>query len=64
LREAAGRTARKRIEANYLWSKVASDIEKYYFEILGLPLEAPIPTKVTVNVEAGEDSRLAARIAG
>jgi glycosyltransferase involved in cell wall biosynthesis len=63
LREGAGRTARRRIEGDYQWSKVASDIEKYYFEILGLPLEGPISTKVTVNAEASEESDLAARIA-
>jgi glycosyltransferase involved in cell wall biosynthesis len=35
VREAAGRTARKRIEDHYQWQKIAEDIEAAYFEILG-----------------------------
>ncbi len=64
LREAAGRTARRRIEAEYQWSKVASEIERHYFAILGIPLEDPIPTKASVGAESIEDSELEARIAG
>jgi glycosyltransferase involved in cell wall biosynthesis len=41
LREAAGRTARKRIEEQYQWQKIAKDIERAYFEILGLESEEP-----------------------
>lgn len=35
VREATGRTARKRIEDRYQWQKVAEDVEAAYFEILG-----------------------------
>jgi glycosyltransferase involved in cell wall biosynthesis len=35
VREAAGRMARKRIEADYQWAKIAQDIEDTYFKILG-----------------------------
>jgi glycosyltransferase involved in cell wall biosynthesis len=35
VREAAGRTAKKRIEEQYQWQKVAEDIEKAYFTVLG-----------------------------
>jgi glycosyltransferase involved in cell wall biosynthesis len=35
IREAAGRTARKRIEDHYQWQKIAEDIERAYLEILG-----------------------------
>jgi len=35
VREAAGRAARKRIEEQYQWQKIAADIECAYFEVLG-----------------------------
>ncbi len=35
VREAAGKTAKKRIEEQYQWQKVAEDIEKAYFTVLG-----------------------------
>lgn len=35
-REAAGRMARKRIEDEYQWQKVAEEIEQVYFDMLGL----------------------------
>ena len=35
VREAAGRTAKKRIEDHYQWQKIAEDIEAAYSEILG-----------------------------
>ena len=35
VREAAGRSARKRIEDHYQWQKIAEDIESAYVEILG-----------------------------
>jgi glycosyltransferase involved in cell wall biosynthesis len=35
VREAAGRTARRRIEEGYEWAKVAADTEKAYFDIMG-----------------------------
>jgi glycosyltransferase involved in cell wall biosynthesis len=36
VREAAGHAARNRIEEQYQWQKIATDIEKAYLEILGL----------------------------
>jgi glycosyltransferase involved in cell wall biosynthesis len=35
VREAAGRTARRRIEEHYQWQQIADDIESRYFEVLG-----------------------------
>lgn len=35
IRDAAGRTARKRVEQEYQWAKVTEEIEAAYFEILG-----------------------------
>jgi len=39
VREAAGRAARKRIEEHYQWQKIAEEIERSYFEILGKQLQ-------------------------
>jgi glycosyltransferase involved in cell wall biosynthesis len=35
LREVAGKMARRRIEEEYQWSKIAEDIERAYFQLLG-----------------------------
>jgi glycosyltransferase involved in cell wall biosynthesis len=35
LREAAGRMAKKRVEEQYQWQKIAGDIEKTYFQVMG-----------------------------
>ncbi len=35
LRQAAGRTAKRRIEEQYHWQKIVSEIEKTYFALLG-----------------------------
>ncbi len=35
IREVAGRGAKKRIREQYLWPKVATDIEKVYFDPMG-----------------------------
>lgn len=35
VRQAAGKLAKKRIEENYQWSKIAEDIERAYFRVLG-----------------------------
>ena len=62
VREAAGRTARKRIEQEYEWPTIAEEIEAAYFKILGrrLPdatLKKPI-ARVTA-VGAGNHARRA-----
>lgn len=44
VREAAGRSARKRIEDRYQWQKIAEDIESAYLEILGRKPET-VPDK-------------------
>ena len=42
VREAAGKAARRRIEEQYQWQKIAADIEKAYFEVMGWePTPAP-----------------------
>jgi len=45
VREAAGRTARKRIEDQYQWRKIAEDIERAYFNALGIEPVSPLPKK-------------------
>ena len=63
LRQAAGRTARKRIEDQYQWHKIAKDIERAYFEILGLEGEVPEAltprTREPEGVEVGAPERRA-----
>jgi len=62
-REAAGRTAKKRIEEQYQWQKVAEGIEKVYFKILGSELvEAPARkpnARAVADGEKGETERRA-----
>jgi glycosyltransferase involved in cell wall biosynthesis len=62
-REAAGRTAKKRIEEQYQWQKVAEGIEKVYFKILGSELvEAPARkpnARVVADGEKGGTERRA-----
>jgi glycosyltransferase involved in cell wall biosynthesis len=63
VREAAGRTAKKRIEELYQWQKVAEDIEKAYFKVLGRELEEP-KKRPTVRVVAVGESNGSERRAG
>jgi glycosyltransferase involved in cell wall biosynthesis len=51
VREAAGRTARKRIEIDYQWVKVAQDVESTYFKILGRA-SGVAPKKATARASA------------
>ena len=54
VREAAGRTAKARIEEQYQWQKVAEDIEKAYFTILGTErAKAPIKKPSVLAAAAG-----------
>jgi glycosyltransferase involved in cell wall biosynthesis len=58
VREAAGRAARKRIEEQYQWQKIASDIEKAYFELLGwnsAPALLKKPSARTVAEDAHDE---------
>jgi len=44
VREAAGQTARQRIEETYQWPKIAADIEAVYYDMLGEEVE-PRPSR-------------------
>jgi glycosyltransferase involved in cell wall biosynthesis len=47
IREAAGEAARKRVEEHYNWNKLARDVERVYFHVLGL--RAPEPAQKKSN---------------
>jgi glycosyltransferase involved in cell wall biosynthesis len=54
VREAAGRTAKRRIEERYQWQQIAEDIEKVYLTMLGVELtETPIKRPITNAAAAG-----------
>jgi glycosyltransferase involved in cell wall biosynthesis len=61
VREAAGRTAKKRIENQYQWQKVAEDIEKAYFKVMGREVEErkkkPTASIVAVGESNGSERR-------
>lgn len=60
VREAAGKSARRRIEREYQWQKIAEDIERAYFEMV----ERKVPDaaeKRPVVPEIGEESQAAKR---
>jgi glycosyltransferase involved in cell wall biosynthesis len=62
IREAAGKAAKNRIREQYQWQKVASDIEKAYFDLLGWKVKTIPRKRSTRAMAAGEGG--AARQAG
>jgi hypothetical protein len=62
VREAAGSTARKRIEDHYQWQKIAKDIERAYLEILVRKLaNAPDKKPSSATAISSEDLSLRRR---
>jgi len=59
VREAAGRAARQRIREQYQWQKIAGDIEKAYFTMMGWKQTEALPKKPAARSDptesAGED---------
>ena len=57
-RHAAGRTARKRIEEQYQWQKVAEGIEKAYFKVMGREPDMPAkkPSATAASALEGRDT--------
>ncbi len=55
VREAAGQAARRRIQEQYHWGKIAADIERAYFDIMECPEVAPAkkPSVPTSAANAG-----------
>jgi glycosyltransferase involved in cell wall biosynthesis len=65
VREAAGKAAKKRIQEQYLWPKIAQEVEQTYLETIGwhsaAPVLAPIPDGVVSGAapRGPQDGRLA-----
>ena len=62
VRQAAGQTAKKRIEGQYQWQKIARDIEKTYFQLmgwglLGAPAKKPNASVAAIGESAGPGQR-------
>ena len=57
VREAAGRAAKQRIREQYLWPKIAQQVEQAYMEMMGwhgpAPVSDPIPASATVPALQG-----------
>jgi len=64
VRESAGRTARRRIEEQYQWQKVAEGIEKAYFTIMGWELTGTPVKRPNARATSIGESRGAERRAG
>jgi glycosyltransferase involved in cell wall biosynthesis len=60
VREAAGRTAKARVREHYQWPKIAEEIERAYFQVLGWEQEAP----KRPSVGSGDAGRVDALRAG
>ncbi len=56
VREAAGRTAKSRIEEHYQWQKIAGDIEKTYFQLMGWELPCAPARKTVARAAAAGGS--------
>ena len=52
VREAAGQAARRRVVEKYQWSKIAADIEKAYFAVMGWDLAEAPAKKPSASVAA------------
>jgi glycosyltransferase involved in cell wall biosynthesis len=60
IREAAGRAARKRVEEEYQWDKISSEIERAYLELLGLESNHPKrPSTHELRPSEAESERIA-----
>jgi len=64
VREASGKAARKRIREQYQWQKIARDIEKAYFTIMGCPLAEAVPMPQRLPAQAAAAGGTAGRRAG
>jgi glycosyltransferase involved in cell wall biosynthesis len=50
VREAAGQAAKRRVREHYQWPKIAAEIERVYFEMMGWELPAMLPKKPAARV--------------
>ncbi len=56
VREAAGRAARRRVREHYQWPQIAAEIERTYFELMGLQ-PATVPGKKPSGRVEAKDAR-------
>ncbi|HZQ93455.1 MAG TPA: glycosyltransferase family 4 protein [Candidatus Sulfotelmatobacter sp.] len=64
IREAAGRAARTRIEEQYHWDKIAAEIERVYFNLLGFSLPEPASKRPIARAENSAEPQPVERLAG
>jgi glycosyltransferase involved in cell wall biosynthesis len=64
VREAAGSTAKKRVAEQYQWDKIAADIEKTYFHLLGWQLPDARARKSSARANTADGSVAARGRAG
>jgi glycosyltransferase involved in cell wall biosynthesis len=64
VREAAGKSAKRRIREQYMWNKIAADVEKVYFELLGWKLKRAAPKKPSARVTTAPEVIAIERQAG
>jgi len=50
VREAAGQAAKRRVQEHYQWPKIAAEIERVYYEMMGWELAAAPPRKTVGKV--------------
>lgn len=56
VREAAGQAAKQRIRQQYLWDKIAADIEAVYFNVLAWKQPQPAAKKPSANLPLAESA--------
>lgn len=64
VRQAAGRTAKRRIEEQYQWQNIAQDIEKTYFQLMGWGPVGTRSKKANASVAALRESAAPEQKAG
>jgi glycosyltransferase involved in cell wall biosynthesis len=64
VREAAGTAAKKRIREQYLWDKIAADVERVYFEVMGWKQSQSAQKKPSVRILARSEDMTTGRRVG
>jgi glycosyltransferase involved in cell wall biosynthesis len=64
VREAAGKTARKRIEEEYQWQRIAEEIEAAYLKVIGWNVRDAAPRKLNGGVRSIDEQEVGERRAG
>jgi len=64
VRKAAGSAAKRRMREQYQWSRIAGEIEKAYFQMMGWTVAEVLPKKPSAPAAAASEGETAARRAG